>query len=659
MREANAPVKSIAFDRGDRLALLLLAALSLAIYLRTLARDVLPGDPGEFHFAAWRWGLAHPTGYPLYLILGGLWQRALALLGVSPAAALNALSAIFAALAVLGMYVLVRQAPVENASVSRTVAAFAGLLLAVNFTFWSQALIAEVYTLHALLLLALLVALGAVGPCGKWDARVDASRRLTAVALIAGLSLAHHAMTLLAAPAVLLYLWAAGLKWGRLSWRSWGAMAAAFALPLLLYAYIPLRSGSQASPWLHQRLGDGVLSLYQGGWPAFLNYVTGRSISVGFHDMGQALSAVPQAAWLWREHFGWPGLLLMALGLYAMARQRTPLLWFTVALAITQQVFNLFYAIGDILVYYVPLYVIGVLWAGYGAAFLAGGAWLSPPRGRPSSATPPLQVSPLSQSVTALIAMLLFLLPLSALASGSARLDQSQSRSARTMWEAILAAGPPEDAVLVSNDRDEMVPLFYLQYVEGRSPGLTGLHPLMAPDERFRDLGATLDTALRDSGEQPVYLIKEMPGLEVKYRLEPASPPLVRVLGRLEGAPAVAVNEALGGLTLLGYDWEPGDGGGRIRLYWRVDDRLGRDYTTTVQLMDADGQKLAQSDNPPGGLYYPTSLWKPGEELVEEHAFAASSHLPEVGVTLLVGMYAGPSMEHLAPPLRLGPISAR
>ena len=39
----------------------------------TAAPTVLPGDSGEFQFAAPLLGLAHPTGYPLYLILGKLW----------------------------------------------------------------------------------------------------------------------------------------------------------------------------------------------------------------------------------------------------------------------------------------------------------------------------------------------------------------------------------------------------------------------------------------------------------------------------------------------------------------------------------------------------------------------------------------------------------
>jgi len=96
----SAVVKFIPSHRIDRQLLLLLIAFALGLYLRTLAPGLLSGDPGEFQFAAWRLGLAHPTGYPLYLLLGSAWQHLLAFVGVDPAAALNAFSAVIGALAV-------------------------------------------------------------------------------------------------------------------------------------------------------------------------------------------------------------------------------------------------------------------------------------------------------------------------------------------------------------------------------------------------------------------------------------------------------------------------------------------------------------------------------------------------------------------------------
>ena len=143
-------------DRADRQIALVAFALALAVYLRGVAPDVLSGDAGEFHVAAWQWGLAHPTGYPLYLMLGGLWQRVLGLLGISPAHALNIFSALIGAGAVSLFYLLVRRWLWEVPVLGRMAAVWAAFLFGVNPTFWSQSLIAEVYTLHAVLLLLIL-----------------------------------------------------------------------------------------------------------------------------------------------------------------------------------------------------------------------------------------------------------------------------------------------------------------------------------------------------------------------------------------------------------------------------------------------------------------------------------------------------------------------
>ncbi len=54
----------------------------------------LPADNGEFQLVAWKLGIAHPPGYPLYTMVGWLFSRFFA----SPAFALNLLSAILAAI---------------------------------------------------------------------------------------------------------------------------------------------------------------------------------------------------------------------------------------------------------------------------------------------------------------------------------------------------------------------------------------------------------------------------------------------------------------------------------------------------------------------------------------------------------------------------------
>jgi hypothetical protein len=270
------------------------------------------------------------------------------------------------------------------------------------------------------------------------------------------------------------------------------------------------------------------------------------------------------------------------------------------------------------------------------------------------------------QLLGTILLLILFWLPLQLWTRYTPLVEQLQDESyaARTMWEGILAANPPSDAMLVSNDRNEIVPLFYLQTVENRARGNTGLFPLLAPDERFADIGATVQTAL-DAGasvqpNQPVYLIKPMEGLETRFALSPATSPLVQVTGPAAAEPAISSDAVYGPLRLLGYDMQPaglltapstGILTATITLHWQVVDPLPGDYTTTVQLFDAAGNKLAQDDRRAGGDYYPTTLWKPGDVILDRHTLALPDNAQPS--RLLVGMYGGPDAALLAPPLEL------
>lgn len=659
-------------NRTDRQLAVLLFAGVFGLYLRTMAPGLLFGDSGEFQVAAWTLGLAHSTGYPLYLLLGSAWQHTLALLGVSPAYGLNILSALFGALAVSLLYLTLVQWLKSTLGIRRMVALLAALFLAVNPTFWSQNLIAEVYTLHALFLVLmlnlahrLLTANQPSTDATETPERTSAVTLAAWLALVVGLSFTHHAMTMLALPSVLLALWWSRRQWGG-TVGGWLRLLLFFLLPLLLYCYLPLRSGPAASPWYHQPLGADPLTLYQNDWSSFWSFISGRSISVGFRDLAGALDQLSQAWLLWRLHFLVPGIVLIVLGLYALVRAHNwPILLLTVPLFLLQQIFNLFYNIGDILVYYIPLYLVSVIWLAFAVDAIGGGmanlerkmteeeraadakAAVEPAHNwrdkqRLKERRPP------ALAISMVLVLTVFWLPFQLGQSYFSQLDQTDANGARTLWEPIAQAAPT-DAILISNDRNEMVPLFYYQAVEGKLNGVTGLFPLMAPDARFADIGATVETVLTAADDQPVYLIKAMPGLDVRFDLAPAVPPLVAVRQRADLQPGFAVKQSYGPLTLLGYRAGRAGDTVTIALYWQVDQPLAQDYTTTVQLFNAAGEKVAQDDEMPGGRYYPTTLWKAGEVLVETHTLALAQDV--VPTTLLVGMYDRATMNMLAPPL--------
>ena len=54
--------------------MLVAGVAALGLYIRTLAPGVLVGDMGEFQFTGAILGIPHPTGYPLYTLLGKLWS---------------------------------------------------------------------------------------------------------------------------------------------------------------------------------------------------------------------------------------------------------------------------------------------------------------------------------------------------------------------------------------------------------------------------------------------------------------------------------------------------------------------------------------------------------------------------------------------------------
>lgn len=634
-------VKSNSISPLNRQIALIIAAVTMGLLIRATPLDLLPGDAGEFHFAAWKFGLAHATGYPLYLIVGGLWQHLWALFGVSPAASLNMLSVVFTGLAAAAFFLLL-VSWLPGVTAARRLAAGLGVAFFVaNPTVRSQAIQAEVYALHAFFLIIIFWSAGRLTQVAEVKSSLFA-RRFAQLAFLLGLALTHHATTILLAPALLIYLFV----WDRHWWRNvrawlWGAPVG--LAPLLLYLYIPVRSGPDASPWYHQPLGDGVLTLFERTPAAFFDFITGRSISVGFHDPATALASVPTTVVLWLRHFEWAGVVLIAVGLFVLIRLRAwPLLALTITYFTLQLIFNLFYAIGDIFVYYIPLYLVACIWVAYAGAGIGSGFRLSP---READA---------EQSVGWGVGLLIVLLafPAQLWITYTPIFDQLKrdSVAARAQWEAILAAAPPSDAILISNDRNEMAPFFYLQWVEQRNMARTALFPLIAPGDRFRDIGATVQSALDEGGAQPVFLIKPMPGLEARFTLEPYAGPLVEVVGpAATPMPLAVLDLCYGPLKLAGYSWTPTAEGVEVTLVWSVVEPVDGVYTTTVQLFNAANKKVGQSDRPPGGDYYPTALWKPGEMLIDRHAIALQTGGQPA--RMLVGMYTNVDGALLAPPL--------
>jgi hypothetical protein len=642
--------------RADLIIAVLLGAASFVLYLKTLAPTLLMADGAEFQFASYLLGIAHPTGYPLYLILGWLWSHLLPVGDV--AYRINLLSAVFAAGAIglmytLTLYILRTTSKNLPRPSLRPIAVVSTLTLAVSSTFWSQSVRAEVYALNSLFVVATLYLLL------RWAGQESKpSRTLCLAAFVYGLSLTHHRTMLLLLPAYVLFVWFTD-RTALTNLKSLAKLLILVLVPLLLYLYIPWRA--PATPYLHMDLAPGrQLELYDNTLRGFLGFVMGEMFRGELGYQASLFERLAMAGVSLANQFTVVGILLGILGLVRLGVGRWKELLLLGLSYLGVVIFTFFYFIGDIHVLYTPSYIIFAIWIALGMGWITDAVTVRSVR---FSASEGLKFSLRARLVRGMrvgpyiLIPLFALLPLSLLLENYHRADRSNHYQARQWAEEILAQPMPEGAILVSNDRNEITPLLYLQQVEGIRPDLVTLFPLILSGEEYANVVRVIDSVI--NLERPLYLVKEMPGLEIKYEMELFGP-LVEVLSPAvtqepQNPTDLALNDSL---LLVGYDVErselsPGEGL-HVALYWHVEEELGEDYHSYVHLVDEAGNALAQSDHQPGGDYYPTSLWQLGETLLDAHALAIPGGAPAGAHSLNAGMYLYPSMEPLGEGVTLG-----
>ncbi len=76
-----------------------------------------------------------------------------------------------------------------------------------------------------------------------------------------------------------------------------------------------------------------------------------------------------------------------------------------------------------------------------------------------------------------------------------------------------------------------------------------------------------------------------------------------------------------------------------LDLHWQAARLMERDYQVFVHVVGPDGRIVAQDDQAPGGAFYPTSAWLPGDTLVSHHRLTLPDGARPGGYRLLVGLY--------------------
>jgi hypothetical protein len=367
--------------------------VAIAVYVRTLAPTVTLVDSGELILAAYGAGVAHPPGFPLYLVIAHI--ASLLPFG-SVAVRVNFVSALLGALAAVLMTRVAAAALTEPASAPTVVAksqrrktnppapavqddqptdwtiwvcaAVAGFLLAWCRTLWAYATVAEVYTLNTFMILMVFLRML------QWRSRVlagnssdaDPDRPLQIAAFMFGLALGvHHVTVGLMLPALAWLVWRTA---GRAFYTSMRIVRAAmFACAgLCIYLYLPLAaSKSPLLNWGDPRTFERVW------W-----HITGKQYQVFLSFSAQTFgSQFVEFLGIAGREFGPPWLPLVpalaAIGLVALYRRNRTLFWFLVLIAVFDLSYTLGYDIAeDKDAYFLPVFIAIAIAAAFGIRWL-------------------------------------------------------------------------------------------------------------------------------------------------------------------------------------------------------------------------------------------------------------------------------------------------
>jgi len=466
--------------------------VALLVYFRTLAPTVTLVDSGELIVAARCLGVAHPPGFPLYVMLAHL--ASLLPIG-NIAARINFASAFFAALACAMLTLVVTELIVTasyvgelrrrskkatrkgrkissqsiggaadgNFSWPLTIAPAvgAGLLLAFSRTLWSYATIAEVYTLNTFLILTILFLMlrwrrrivederskNVIAiPRGRRAFIADYDFSLYAGAIVFGLALGvHHVTVALVLPALAVLVYQTqGLRFFA-SRRLLCAAIVSLAALLAVYSYLPLAATHNPTlNWGDPRSLRAIWAQVSGKqYQLFLSF----SPSIMSEQLRQFLG------FLFRE-FGPPWIpiaLVAAIAGFigAWRRDRGTFLWLLFVI-LANLAYTLNYGIAeDKDAYYLPIFVALSVAAGIG---FHSGLHMTMVN-RPSSAGRLFTFSTVA------------LLPALALASNWAFNDRSRYFIARDYVENMQGT-IEQNSLLLTADWQVASPMFYSREIE-------------------------------------------------------------------------------------------------------------------------------------------------------------------------------------------------
>jgi hypothetical protein len=433
---------------------LILAICLSAVYLASMAPGYtwanVGADGGDLIAAAATGGVAHPTGYPLYLLLARLFQ--FLPLG-SLAFRTNLLSAVATISAAILVYVVVgRSLSTTYPSHNWLAGLAAGFAFGFSPLLWSQAVITEVYALQVFLV-ALLLFLSIQPVSGPFtQKRLDCFLGLTF-----GLAMGNHLTTILIFPVVFLSTFprrpaiASGKRWidsWQLDLRSLFRRLGWIVIGISVYLTLPLRALSHPPVnWGNPVTLDGFVWLVSG------KLYQGLLLGLTFSSILERARTVVA---LFLTQFGIIGLCTGLVGLiiyFKASRLNFSMLWIAAASA----AFAMVYATMDAYMYLIPMFLCFSIWIGMGLGGLM----------ETCSTQLQFRLHSIGPVIGAVFVMILFLQAWKTWPAVNASHDQRAE-----FFGSEVFSLAPENAIMFAKGDNALFTLWYFQYALGDRPDL-------------------------------------------------------------------------------------------------------------------------------------------------------------------------------------------
>ncbi|MBS1517693.1 MAG: DUF2723 domain-containing protein [Bacteroidetes bacterium] len=343
------------------------------VYLMTLAPDVTFIDSGELAAVAAGLGVAHPTGYPLFTVLGKLFT--LMPFG-SQVYMLNVMSAVMSSAALfmffnLMMLILpgmklgtddiisdkkkIPEISLMNISLAAT------LVLAFSRTFWDTANAVEVYSLHTFFLVTniFLILKSCSFQFGSAEDKKTGEKYWLLFSFVLGLSFTNHLSTVFLSVGCI-YIYFAVLGFNKSSFKRILILALPFIIGYSFYTYLIIRADNPVISW-------GYPHNFENFWRHF----TGKQFSIwmfsSFENAGKQFSHFTEN---YPVEFFYLPVLIAIPGLFYIFRHSRRLFYFTVLLFGFCILYAINYDIYDIDSYFLLAFIVTCVWFGFGLLFI-------------------------------------------------------------------------------------------------------------------------------------------------------------------------------------------------------------------------------------------------------------------------------------------------